>query len=106
MVDTRESANEGKELRTTIQETASNVYQIRQRAEQEVRQANKGLELRTRELGQALVTMRATLESTTDAILVTDEKCKVTEFNEKYLAMWKIPREVLESPPLGQGAVC
>ena len=40
--------------------------------------------------------MRATLESTTDAILVTDEKVKVTEFNEKYIDMWKIPREVLE----------
>lgn len=102
MVDSRESANEGKELRTTIQETASNVYQIRQRAEQEVRQANKGLEQRTRELGQALVTMRATLESTTDAILVTDEKFKVTEFNEKYLAMWKIPRELLESGALSE----
>ena len=40
--------------------------------------------------------MRATLESTTDAILVTDEKFKVTDFNEKYVDMWKIPRELLE----------
>ena len=40
--------------------------------------------------------MRATLESTTDAILVTDEKVKVTDFNEKYIDMWKIPREILE----------
>ena len=36
--------------------------------------------------------MRATLESTTDAILATDEKGKVTDFNEKYVDMWKIPR--------------
>src|SRR5271166_2540848 len=40
--------------------------------------------------------MRATLESTTDAILVTDEKVNVTEFNEKYIDMWKITREILE----------
>ena len=40
--------------------------------------------------------MRATLESTTDAILVTDEEGKVTDFNDKYLDMWGIPREVPE----------
>src|ERR1700686_2679250 len=50
-----------------------------------------------REFVQALAIMRATLESTTDAILVTDEKVKIIDFNEKYLEMWKIPREVLES---------
>jgi PAS domain-containing protein len=49
---------------------------------------------------QALVIMRATLESTTDAILVTDEKIKVFDFNEKYIGMWKIPREILESGTL------
>jgi PAS domain S-box-containing protein len=53
-----------------------------------------------REFVQALVIMRATLESTTDAILVTDEKVKVIEFNEKYIGMWKIPREVLETATL------
>ena len=40
--------------------------------------------------------MRATLEATTDGILVTDEKGKVTDFNDKYLAMWKIPWRSLE----------
>jgi PAS domain-containing protein len=52
------------------------------------------------EFAQALVIMRATLESTTDAILVTDEKVKVLEFNEKYIGMWKIPREILENGTL------
>src|ERR1700693_452815 len=52
------------------------------------------------ELAQALVIMRATLESTTDAILVTDEKVKVIDFNEKYIGMWKIAREVLETATL------
>ena len=41
---------------------------------------------------QSLAIMRATLESTTDGILVTDEKVKVIDFNEKYIGMWKIPR--------------
>jgi PAS domain S-box-containing protein len=88
-------SEEEKELRITALETANIVLQIRQRAEQEIRRANEALEQRTRALGQALVTMRATLESTTDAILVIDE-LKVTDFNQKYIDMWKVPREILE----------
>jgi PAS domain-containing protein len=49
-----------------------------------------------RALVQSLAIMRATVESTTDAILVIDEKVKVIDVNEKYTGMWKIPREVLE----------
>jgi PAS domain S-box-containing protein len=88
-------SEEEKELRITALETTNIVLQIRQRAEQEIRRANEDLEQRTRALGQALVKMRATLESTTDAILVTDG-LKVTDFNQKYIDMWKVPREILE----------
>src|SRR5580698_6083201 len=87
MTDSGKSEEEAKQLRATALETATTVLQIRARAEQEIRQTNEILEKRTRELSQALVVMRATLESTTDAILVTDEKAKVTDFNGKYLAM-------------------
>ena len=95
MAGSPESEDEEKELRTTVLETANIVLQIRQHAEQEIRRANEVLEQRTRALGQALVTIRATLESTTDAILVTDE-LKVTDFNQKYIDMWKVPRGILE----------
>jgi PAS domain S-box-containing protein len=44
--------------------------------------------------------MRATLESTTDAILVTDEKAKIIDFNKRFIGMWKIQREALESRTL------
>ena len=94
MPDSPGSEDEEKELRTTALETANIVFQIRQRAELEIRRANEVLEQRTRALGQALVTMRATLESTTDAILVTDE-LKITHFNQKYVDMWKVPRGIL-----------
>jgi PAS domain S-box-containing protein len=97
MTDSGESEEETKQLRASALETATTIFQIRQRAEQEVRRANEVLEQRTRELSQALVVMRATLESTTDAILVTDEKVKVTDYNEKYLSLWQLPRELLES---------
>jgi PAS domain-containing protein len=95
MAGSPESEDEEKELRTTALETANIVLQIRQHAEQEIRRANEVLEHRTSALGQALVTMRATLESTTDAILVTDE-LKVTDFNQKYIDMWKVPPGILE----------
>jgi PAS domain-containing protein len=65
------------------------MLQIREPAEREIRQTKEGL-------ARALAIMRATLEATTDGILVTDEKGKVAEFNDKYLAMWQIPRESLE----------
>jgi two-component system sensor histidine kinase/response regulator len=55
------------------------------------------LEQRTEELAHALLIMRGVLEATTDAILVTDEKVNVTNFNAKYIDMRKIPREVMES---------
>ena len=96
MADGMESEDETKQLLSTVLETATDILQIRQRAEQEIRRTNEVLELRTRKLAQALVIMRATLESTTDAILVTDEKVNVTEYNEKYIDMWKITRELLE----------
>ena len=43
------------------------------------------------ELATALAMVHATLESTTDAILVTDEANYVREFNEKYVKLWGIP---------------
>ena len=41
--------------------------------------------------------MRATLEATTDGILVTDGHGKVTDFNEQFVRMWQLPREVLDT---------
>src|SRR5512132_2773281 len=49
------------------------------------------------ELATALAMMQATLESTTDAILVTDEANYVREFNEKYVKFWGIPPHMMIS---------
>ncbi len=96
MADRTEPEDEREQLQSTLLETAASVLQIRQRAEQEIRRTNELLEQRTRELSQALVIMRATLESTVDAILVIDEKGKITDFNERYIDIWKVPFEILE----------
>jgi hypothetical protein len=45
--------------------------------------------------------MRATLESTTDGILVTDEKLEVIDSNAKYIDMWKIPQGVMQAGLFG-----
>jgi PAS domain S-box-containing protein len=49
------------------------------------------------ELATSLARMHATLESTTDAIVVTDETNRVREFNEKYVKLWGIPPHMMVS---------
>ena len=49
------------------------------------------------ELSAALAMMHATFESTTDAILVTDEANYVGEFNERYVKLWEIPPHMMVS---------
>jgi PAS domain S-box-containing protein len=100
MADSVEPEDETKELRSTLLETATSILQVRQRAEQEIRRTNEVLQRRTNELGRALIVLRATLESTTDAIFVTDEKLMVTEFNERHVEMWKVPRQFVEGAML------
>jgi PAS domain S-box-containing protein len=102
MANSGESEQENKMLRASALETENAIFQIRLRAEQEIRQANEILEQRTRELSRALVVMGATLESTTDAILVTDEMVKVTDFNEKYLVLWNLPKKLMEGGSLSE----
>ena len=65
-----------------------------QRSEEEILQAKEALERRTEELAHSISMMRATLDSTTDAIVVTDEEGAMTDFNEKYIEMLGIPRDL------------
>ena len=49
------------------------------------------------EMATSLVMLHATLESTTDAILVTDEANRVRQFNEKDIKLWGIPPHMMVS---------
>jgi PAS domain S-box-containing protein len=91
-------ANEDEEelLRSVALQNARSILLARQRAEEELIRAKEALELRTGELAHFLALMRATLESTTDGILVTDGSGEVTGFNEKFGEMWRVPREILD----------
>jgi PAS domain S-box-containing protein len=91
--------NEDEEelLRSVALQNARSILLARQRAEQELIRAKEALELRTGELARTLAMMRATLESTTDGILVTDGGGAVTDFNENFVEMWRVPRDVMDS---------
>jgi len=60
-------------LRSVALQNAKSILLARQRAEQEMLRAKDELERRTQELVGSLAMMRATLESTWDGILVTDD---------------------------------
>ncbi len=87
--------NEDDLLRSVASQNAQSILAARQRAEQETLRAKEALERRTRELAESLAMMRATLESTWDGILVTDEAGTITVFNQKLVDMWRIPEAVL-----------
>jgi PAS domain S-box-containing protein len=84
-------------LRSVALQNARSILAARLKAERELIEAKEALELKTRELAESLSMMKATLESTTDGILVTDDGARITDYNQKFLSMWGLPPEVLES---------
>jgi two-component system, cell cycle sensor histidine kinase and response regulator CckA len=50
-----------------------------------------------RELEQTISLQQATLESTTDGLLVVDTEGRMVSYNRKFTDMWRIPATVLES---------
>ena len=91
------SDEEDKLLRSVALQNAQSILLARQRAEEELVRAKEALELKTKELAHSMAMMRATLESTTDGILVTDGDGRITDFNEKFFEMWRLPHEVVGS---------
>ena len=78
----------------------------RTQAQEALSRANNELEQRvgdrTLQLARALMIMRATLESTTDGILVTDDHLEVIDSNAKYMEIWKIPPELMKAGAPGK----
>ena len=92
-----QAEDEDELLRSVALQNASSILLARQRAEQELIRANEALELRTEELAHSLSMMHATLESTTNGILVTNGAGRVTDYNENYVKMWRIPHDLMSS---------
>ncbi|MEO8450392.1 MAG: PAS domain S-box protein, partial [Gemmatimonadota bacterium] len=83
-------------LRDVALQNAVAIGLARQRAEEELILAKEALELKTRELARSVAMLRATLESATDGIVVTDSAGMVTGFNEKFVDMWHLAGESLD----------
>jgi PAS domain S-box-containing protein len=86
---------EESQLPQVTLENARGLLAARQRIEVELREAKQALEEKSQELTELLALSRATLEATTDAILVTNDAGRVTDYNTNYALLWKIPDEVL-----------
>jgi PAS domain S-box-containing protein len=86
--------DEQRLLRSVLHQNAESIFLARQRAERELELAKEALEVRTRELAESLALTQATLEATADGILATDDRGRITSFNENFLAIWEIPRPV------------
>ncbi len=52
---------------------------------------------RTRDLARSLSLLNATIESTADGILATNEERVITSYNSKFATMWRLPAELMES---------
>ena len=84
-------------LKSVALQTANAVLVARRRAEQELIHTKEALERKSVELTHSLSMLSATLESSADAILVTDENERVITWNRKLIEMWGIPSEVIDS---------
>lgn len=87
-------SDEEESLRTAALRTSRSILLARERVERELKDVNKALNQRNQELAHSLAMLHATLESTSDAILATDDKGNVTTVNDRFLKLWNIPRDL------------
>lgn len=88
--------NEMSLLRSVALQTSNAILIARERAEYELKQAKKALEEKTRQLDHSLSILRATIETTADGILVTDQAGHVLRINERYFQMWRIHPQAVD----------
>jgi PAS domain S-box-containing protein len=89
--------DKGNELHSATPQATKSILHSREQAEEELLRAKEALERKTEELAHSISVLRATLDSTTDAIVVTDEAGGVTDFNEKYVEMLGSSRERIKA---------
>jgi diguanylate cyclase (GGDEF)-like protein len=72
-------------------------WQLMQDSRQHMQSLEKHIQERTDSLQKSLSLTRATLDSSTDGILVVDGEERVVDYNKNFIDLWKIPASVLES---------
>src|SRR5918992_1026351 len=95
--------SEEKLLRSVALKNARSILRARQRAERELIDAKEALERKTEELVHSLAMLRATLESTSNGILVTDANGRITDFNQNFVDIWRGARAPMKKKHHGKG---
>jgi PAS domain S-box-containing protein len=93
--------NEEELLRSAALQNAKDILLAQEKAEQALLRTKEALERKTEELAHTLEMMRATLEATTDGILVIDEAGKVSSFNKRFLEIWSLTPEMMAGMEIG-----
>ena len=88
---------EDEMLKVAALRNAAAILKARQQAVHELRMAKEALERKSGQLADSLAMMKATLDATTDGILVTDEKLRITTFNQKFVQMWQSEASLIEA---------
>ncbi|MES3020320.1 MAG: ATP-binding protein [Pseudomonadota bacterium] len=83
-------------MRAVALQNAQSILQARQRAEEQLLQAKRELAHKSEQLAASLASMRATLESTTDAILAVDAGARITAFNRRFVELFALAPEAME----------
>ena len=89
--------NDERRPTSRILQTSNTIFHASELVEHELKQVKEALEEKTRQLDHSLSILRATIESTADGILVTDEHDNVLRFNERYLEMWQIHPAIIDT---------
>jgi len=71
-------------------------WQLMQESREHTESLEKHIQERTDSLQKSLSLTRATLESSTDGILVVDSADKVTDFNKNFVTLWKISSSIMD----------
>lgn len=72
-------------------------WQLIQEAREYTDFLERRVEERTTSLQKSVSTLRATLESSADGILVVDKQGKIVDYNNKFIEMWKIPQSIISA---------
>jgi PAS domain S-box-containing protein len=89
--------NDERRPTSRILQTSNTILHASELVEHELKQVKEALEEKSRQLDHSLSILRATIESTADGILVTDEHDNVLRFNERYLEMWQIHPAIIDT---------
>ena len=71
-------------------------WQLMQEARDYTNSLEKNIQKRTRSLQHSLSVTRATLDSSMEGLLVVGMDGKITDFNDKLISMWHIPKDIMD----------